>query len=233
MNESLYEYYQGLPTATLLILSRKPQDYTPEAFDVILGILNQRQIGEGDLQQVDVHFQGIEVKKQRVEAKKVKISDFISDFFRPKNGMTAERWLPVAVVLLGLSYLITLANDWRTLFSKYFFPLNIIDIIYIPITIVLLLTKRKWGWIFLYAYMLFSFLENLDFIYHWMFEWHFWSRVPVTGTLTALFFQLLFVLFLWRDDIAGYCKVTPRAKRYTAAFAVILAVLCILVIPYL
>jgi hypothetical protein len=213
---SLYESYKNYPTVDLLIMARMPSEYTPEAMEAVAQLLTERTVTDADLEEVARHFQHIADKSQRVSTYKQQVGSL----FQQGGEWTPQRWLPLLLILVAVHFVWTVVR--RGLTTRYYLThiTNIavaaeyFNLVYIAITWYLLYRKRRWGWILLCAFNLFSLLGNLSMAYYF-FKYQDIHHGSTSAFLWDIFVESGFLFFLLRNQITEYFQVTKTVRQRT------------------
>jgi len=97
--------------------------------------------------------------------------------------------------------------------------LALLGLAYFPWVFYLLLKRRRWGWILLFASSLFSFISALGQCYIF-FEFRRMYHGSLPALLSTVLISAAFVYFLWRDDIVTFFGVTAKTKKETLAISI-------------
>jgi len=241
MNFDFHEQFKDYSNIDLLKIVRQPANYQVTAITAAEDILSTRQVSEEEISVVDQYLLDIENsekdKKEKINALKSKVTDFLEPVLEPSEKTEPNKWVNIMLLILGILYVWTLFNTARSLIrflqcSYCEFNIGIIfgllPAIYTPFIFYLLIKRRRWGWILLFAenlYVLISGICNAYFFFKYQGYYH-----GVTASyLLPLLIRATFAIFLWRDYIVNYFGVTYETKKSTALYTTGATLLFVLV----
>lgn len=211
MNTDLFNHYQSLPTSELLVITRRPDDYTPEAVATAHQVLNQRVVTPADeppppVDKIDV------LAPLRAKVDQLRLDS--TEGFRP------ERWLPVFLVIYAVKISWSFVNDYRivrfAIKDGSFEILWFLPIELLPLLVLYLLYKRRaWGWILLFA------LSIMWLLGHVMSSYYSFKIVGISNlytlpnTIIHTIIDVAIIACLWRQDVAALFKIQPKTKLLT------------------
>ena len=164
MNFNFHEQFKDYSNIDLLKIVRQPANYQVTAVTVAEEILNTRQVSAEEISVVDQYLLDIENsekdKKEKINALKSKVTDFLEPVLEPSAKTEPIKWLNILLLLTGIYYAWTFYNAVRGLirFLKCTFCefdiaiiFGLLTAIYVPFMFYFLLKRRRWGWILLFA----------------------------------------------------------------------------------
>jgi hypothetical protein len=225
-----YGKYKNYPDLELLKIMRQPGDYQPEAVAAASQILNDRQIATEELQSLDQTLQDLEDAKrqkiEKIERLRTKAATFLSPILQPQKKIDPLQWLSYLLLVIGLQYLWTLFGMAkklvRLLKRENFFWIDYIDFIsvfYVPFIFYLLIKKRRWGWILLFADNFATLIMSLSETYIF-FKYQPIHHGSTVSFVAPILIRAAFAYFLWNDSIAELFCVNTRTKKRTALITV-------------
>ncbi len=230
MDASLYDHYKTLPNTELLTIARQTSDYTPEAIETVRRVLEERQVTEADEREVEERFESLAVEAEQRLALRQKANAILTTPFYGPDGYTAQKWLPILLIVWGGQYLWSLYRSRQLYYMVFtaalgFETLTVFgDLLLHLLTFYLLYKRHRWGWSLLFAYNMMAFFPLGTMVYVWIKAP--FPRWPDPGvTAEHLVIGVAIFLFLWREDITGYFKVTRRWKLRTILVACVVELL--------
>lgn len=214
---------------------RNPDDYQSAAVEVAAKLLNERQVLQEDIERTDKYFQELQdkakAKADKINSYKDKAADFFEPIIKPGTDVSPRKWLNILLLILGIDYLWTFYNAirgfiFRLKCSYCGFDITdiftLVNLIYIAVVFYLLLKKKRWGWILLFADNLFSFIARLSESYIF-FKYQEIHRGDTGSFLLSIIIKAAFVFFLWRKAISDFFGVTAKTKKETVIVVTIIA----------
>jgi hypothetical protein len=221
-----YGEYKNYPDLELLKIMRQPGDYQPEAVAVASQILNDRQIVTEELQSLDQSLHDLEdakrQKKEKIERLRTRAATFLSPILQPQKKIDPSQWLSYLLLIIGLQYVWTLVGLAKKLIRllnrEYFYWVDYIDFVpvfYVPFIFYLLIKKRRWGWILLFADNFATLIMSLSETYIF-FKYQHIHHGSTVSFIFPILIRAAFAYFLWKDAIAELFRVNTRTKKRTA-----------------
>lgn len=218
--------YQQYPNLGLLKIIRQPNDYQQEAVTAASHILNDRQIARKELQSLNRSLQQLEAAKkqkiEKIERLRSNAATFLSPILQPQKKIEPLQWLSYLLLVIGLQYAWTLFGFGkrlvRLLNREHFFWVDYIElvtILYIPVIFYLLVKKRRWGWILLFADDFASIIMSSSQSYIF-FKYQPIHHGTTTSFIVPILIRAAFAYFLWRAEIAELFGVNTGTKKRTA-----------------
>jgi len=185
-------------------------------------VLREREVSSGDQAEADRDFGEKEAKRMaataRVDSYKAAVADWVQPIARPSAEMQPQKWFRIFLVLFGFWYVRDLYYIVRFFIGAGRFGLDLEDFAFNGAIMaldtfffVLIIQKRKWGWILLvveHTYMIFInlalFVELLQIKM---------NHVNGVRNLSWALFSLAMVAFLWRRPMAEFFGVGPVVKK--------------------
>lgn len=241
MNFDFHHQYKDYSNIDLLKIVKRPAEYQSAAVTVATQILSERQVTPEETQFIEDYFQNIEnsakAKKIKVDAIKNKVVDFFEPVLQPSEKVEPSKWVNILLLVIAIQYAWSLFNTAKWLanflqceycgFDIIFFS-EFLTLLYVPPIFFLLLKKRRWGWILLFADTLFSLISKVSQTYIF-FKYQRIHHGDTASFLLSILIKAAFVFFLWRDPIARHFGITQVAKKKTAAITTIGTILFILI----
>jgi hypothetical protein len=229
------QLYQKYTNIELLRIVRYPDDYQAAAVEAATQILTSRNVSDEDREQAEQLFHNIDSKEaakhEKIEALQAKVADVLQPLIKPGPEITPQKWLNVFLLIIAIQYIWTFYTTLQQVIDSVRYHINVFGfltmtnifiLIYIPIIFYLLFKRRRWGWILLFADNILALMSLSTLIYNSF-------RYPITaGNSTAIIIQfsirIAFVLFLWRQTLAGHFGVSEKAKLHTLIITVCVTV---------
>jgi hypothetical protein len=228
MDFDFYQQYKDYTNIDLLKIVRQPANYQAAAVAAAEDILRARQVSENEILFVDQYFQDLinseKDKKEKIDALKDKVTDFLEPIYRPHKKVEPSKWLNILLLFIAIQYAQVLFNTAKRLISfsqcNYCsFDITIIvglfTLLYVPVIFFLLFKKRRWGWILLFADNLFVLISSISQSYIF-FKYQHIHNGDITSFLVPILIRIAFMCFLWRDSIMIHFGVTYEIKKKTA-----------------
>ena len=184
------------------------------------------------------------LKEEKMTAYKEKVADFLEPVLQPQQTVDPRKWLNIFLLVVAIQYAWTLfgyishvvryigyivqckkhgfnagSNEvswWDCAESRFDIMLlfELVNLAYIPLIFYLLIKRRRWGWILLFADNLFSLLGSLSQSYIFFAYQHIHN-----GDMLSFLFTILlrgcFAFFLWKKMIADHFDVSKPIKVKT------------------
>jgi hypothetical protein len=221
-----YNSYKQYSTADLINIVREKDNYQAVAVLAAEQLLREREVSFGDREEADRDFEEKAAKRMAATAKvdsyKATVADWVQPLARPSRELQPEKWFRIFLVVYGFYYARGLYYILRYLIRASSMGLDISDFVLNGTVIaldtlffVLIIQKRKWGWILLvveHTYMIF--INLIPFVAMFRFK-----RIHVNAmpNLYTAFFHFAMVAFLWRPVMAGFFGVQPVVKKRSLA----------------
>ncbi len=228
MDFDFYQQYKDYTNIDLLKIVRQPESYQSAAVVAAEDILRGRQVSEEEILFVDQYFQDIanseKDKKEKIDALKDKVTDFLEPLHRPNKNVEPGKWLNILLLVIAIQYAQVLFNTARRLIS--FFQCNncsfditiiagVFTLMYVPFIFFLLFKRRRWGWILLFADNLFVLISGVSQSYIF-FKYQSIHQGVTISFIIPILIRIAFMTFLWRDSITVHFGVTDAIKKKTA-----------------
>jgi len=233
MNLDFQQQFKDYSTVELLKIVKRPGNYQPTAVAAAEQLLRERQITAHELQVVEQYFQDLDnflkLKKEKADALKSKVTDFLEPLLQPGENVAPTKWLNILLLVIAIQYTWILYQTIQRLVSFFqcftcSFDITLfaetLTLFYIPLIFIFLYKRHRWGWMLLFADNLFSLLSRLSQSYSF-FKYHDFHGGDTATFISLLLIKAAFVLFLWRPSIAEHFKISARAKKKTAVVTVI------------
>jgi hypothetical protein len=225
MSFDFYSEYKNYPNLELLKIMKEPGGYQPEAVMAASRVLGERQVAAEELQLLDQSLQdldhAVKQRKEEVERLKARVWDFFSPILQPQERVEPEKWLNILLLMIGIEYIWKLVDFTRIMirvFSRgnFFWVdiLNFFTIAYLPFIFYLLLRRRRWGWILLFADNFAALILRLSESY-FFFKYHSIHHGSTISFTTPILVWAAFAFFLWRNHIVGLFGVNATTRKQT------------------
>jgi hypothetical protein len=231
MDFDFHQQFKDYSNIDLLKIVRLPANYQPAAVKAAEDILSERQISADEISVADQYIQDIENseknKKEKIDVLKHRVTDFLEPVINPSEKVEPDKWVNILLLVIGIQYAWTIFKTVKVLID-YFqctyctFDIAIVislwSLIYIPVIFFLLLKRRRWGWILLFADNLFVLISSVSQSYIF-FKYQHIHQGDTTSFLVQIFIRAAFVSFLWRNSITEHFGVSYETKKKTALIA--------------
>lgn len=242
MDFNFNELYRDYSSIDLLKIIKRPSDYQPTAVEAAKKILGSRVVTQSEIEAAGQYFIDLENKTKaktgKVDEYRDKAAGLLEPIVNPGTEINPVKWLNILLLVIGLQYAWTFYESIR----DFIFLLNCsycgfdlaylltaVNLVYIPFIFYLLLKRKRWGWILLFGDNLLALILKL--IQLFMFFGDGWFGVDAPGIfLFIICLKFLFVIFLWREDIAALFNITSAAKKQTVIIVVLIGLIYTLVL---
>jgi hypothetical protein len=234
MNFNFKETYKSLSTAELLNIVKQTNDYQPEAVLVAIALLKERTITHDDHSEAERLMSG--TKHNWIEEDKylntlsVKIENLVEPIVSPETEVNPQKWINILMFVLGIyaiRILTVLTMRWRRLFERdrfeYLYLFEIIEPLYLLITIFGLYKRKKWGWSLLMTYLV---LRTISYAFGIFISIKYsFLRMHIAETVlwTLIYTGALYLLS--RNHTRTYFSINDRLYRNTMFSAIIIYLL--------
>jgi hypothetical protein len=217
-----YDRYRQYSTVDLINIVREKESYQAAAVLAAERLLAEREVSSVDEEEADQYFREKEAKRvvaaARVDSYKATVADWVEPIAQPSAELQPYKWFRIFLVVYGFWYARDLYYVVRFFITARSIGLSLEDFVFIGATLaldtfffVLIIQKRKWGWILLvveHTYMIFVnlalFVEVLQIkMIHF----------NAARNLSWALFNLAMVAFLWRRPMAEFFGVEPVVKK--------------------
>jgi hypothetical protein len=242
MSLDFNKIYKDYSNAELLKILKRPTEYQPAAITAATQILEKRHVTSDDHQIVDDYFNDIDnnkkVRKEKTEDLRDKTLDLLEPVLKPSPEIEANKWVNILLLLLAIQYLWTIVvaviqvvnyTQCYDCSMDISFWAKASAIVYVPFIFFLLLKRRRWGWILLFADNLFSVIARLSQAYIF-FKYQSVHQGDTASFLLPLFIRSAFLYFLWREPIAEHFRIDEKTKMKTAKITTIITLLYIIAV---
>lgn len=234
MNFNFYDQYRVYSNVELLRIISRADEYQPEAVEAASLVLKDRNVTEEERAEVEQFFADKNAKAEKIEAYKDKAKDFFQPIVQPEEDVKPAKWLNIVLLLVAVDFLWEFYRAVKDTISRskcadcpvdpFSLLLSISGVVYLPVIFYLLLKRRRWGWILLFADNGISVLLQLSQA-HIFFKYQDMHGSDTTAFLLPVLIRLGFLVFLWRNDISGYFGVSMKTKQHVLIFLAVVAVL--------
>ena len=244
MNFNFIEDFKNYPTLDLLKISKRPADYQAAAVEAARLILSTRDVSLQELEEVDQYFRLIDqeekAKKEMILVYKEKVTSFIEPIILPEEQLKPSKWLKVLLLVIAVQYI------WRLFYiipgifrlfsySRFYFDLFLfflVELAYHPTIFLLLLRKKRWGWILLFAANVFAGVLLISEIIQGIYYLH-WPGRDSFHILLLITLRSLYLYFLLKDEITSYFNVGKQIKERSFMAGFLGALIFMAIVQYL
>jgi hypothetical protein len=236
-----YNQYRQYSTADLLNIVREKDNYQAAAVLAAEQLLAEREVSSFDEEEADRYFQEKETKRMastaRVGAVKAVVADWMEPIARPSVELQPDKWYRIFVVVYGIYYLRDLYFAVRYFTTAYSIGWNLEDFVVVGGTLaldtflfVLVIRRRKWGWILLVVeHTVLIFINVSLFVEMSRLRMFHVNSMP---NLYGALFHLAMVGFLLRRTMAEFFGVGPVVKKWALGVGLGLGVVFALLALY-
>jgi hypothetical protein len=240
MTFDFYQRYKDYSNVALLKIVKRPDEYQSAAVQAATQILDQRQITPEEIQFVDQYLQDLEEsiksKKDKIDARKNKLTDFFQPVLAPGEQIEPTKWVHILLLVISIQYAWSLFTTVKRLVRiihcdycrlDFFAIADLLTLLYVPFIFYLLFKRKRWGWILLFADNLFSLIPEVSQTYIF-FKYQSVHHGDTVSFLLSIFIKIAFAFFLWRQAISNHFNVSYETKRKTVTVTTIGTLLFIL-----
>ena len=229
MELNFFDEFKNYSTLDLLLITKEPEKYQPEATAAAEKLLRERNISIADIEGANHHLlqeaDAQSVKLARMDAYREQVVDVFEPVLVHNAPLNPAKWFKLFLVSYGLIYAWALYTVVKTQLkflncksckgdiTLWGGPINAI---FLTIVFYFLLENKRWGWILLMASnivgVVLGFVQ-LQLLYKYR---DLFSVGPVQ-CITPFVIPVLYVLFLWRPAISEFFKVDVKTKHRTTA----------------
>ncbi|MEJ8819267.1 hypothetical protein [Lacibacter sp. H407] len=241
MEFDFYEQYKDYSNYDLLKIVKQPDAYQPAALAAASQILSERQVTAEEVQLANDYFHNIEklakAKKEKVDQIKTKAVDLFEPVLYPSEKVEPAKWVNIFLLVIAIQYAWSLFKLIKRLVNFFqcshcrfdiFFFVELLTLLYVPIIFFLLLKRRPWGWILLFADNLFSLILSVSQS-HSFFKYQSIHEGDTFYFLVPILIKTAFLFFLWSAPISTHFNINQEAKKKTALTAATITLLFIAV----
>lgn len=217
-----YDRYRQYSTVDLIKILREKDSYQPGAVLAAEQLLQEREVTSVDEEEADQYIREKELKRMaataRVDSYKAAVADWVEPLARPSAELQPYKWYRIFLVVYGFWYARDIYQVVRYLIVSRRMGLDLEDFVFVGATmtldtffLVLIIQKRKWGWILLlveHTYMIF--IDLILFVELLQIKM---IHINVARNLSGALFNLAMVAFLWRRPMAEFFGVVPVVKK--------------------
>jgi len=245
MNLNFIEEFKNYSNLELLKIIKNPTHYQQAAVEAAQAIISTRSISQQEEDEIKNYFISIETaeqkKKEKILAYKSKIVDAFEPILILDEEVKPSKWVKALLIMLAVQYIYFLYSTLPRLLrmvldgGHYFevvFLVNCVVTVYFPVIFILLLRRKRWGWILLFADNIIAsvFIVGQIIIYLYSFDFLKWVRWD--SMLWSIFIRTAFLIFLLRKDITLYFNISRLTLQRAFMFAVLLALLLMAAVHY-
>lgn len=215
-----YEQYRQYSTADLINIVREKDNYQTAAVLAAEKLLAEREVLAVDEQEADQYFREKEAKRvaatARVDSYTAAVADWVEPLARPSAELQPYKWYRLFLLVYGFWYTYDLYQVARFFIRDRGISLEELMLVVVTfgfdtLLFVLIIKKRRWGWILLVVeHMLMIFINLILFVEILQFKF---VHVVAARNLSWALFHLAMVGFLWRRPMAAFFGVEPVVKK--------------------
>ena len=236
MDFDFLQEFNHFTNLELLKIIKKPANYQPAAVIAAQQVLSTRNISQQELEEIENYLISVELeerrRKEKILAYKSKIADVFEPILIPDEEIKPSKWLKVLLIVLAIQYvrdlyyilpwLFRLLSDGGHYFEIIFLT-NCGVVAYFPLIFILLLRRKRWGWILLFGETIVATVliigQMIPYLYYFDIpEWVKWDSL-----LWSITVRTAFLIFLLKKDITQYFHVDRLTIQRTFMIAVLLA----------
>jgi hypothetical protein len=254
MEFDLQELYQSLPNIELLKIIGRPQDYQPEAV-AKQKILDQSTITDEERNIVAGHYEEearkVTLKQQKEDSYKAAATDLLEPILQPTEHTPVSKWVNYFLLVVTADYTWSLYKYFFRLFEHFEYYkqnfgigdlLQALWIVYTPIVLLLVLKRRRWGWIFLFADNIVTPILILSqirlFFNHYNSVGKYlhpetYTSVFILSLIFPLIYKCGFAYFLSKEKIRTYFGIASRTKKRVVIVSVSIGIIITFLLPIL
>jgi hypothetical protein len=234
MDFNFRESFQAYSNVELLNIIGEADKYQPEAVEAARHILGGREVHDNDYELAN----GFKAAQKGAEgSKEESLSDFLESVIEeaPDPKVIGQvNILYIVQTLLYVWYILALIKpldafqqcEECSVVSADFLTM-IYPAVYIPVGMLLLIRRKRWGWFLLVGFYIVKSLTGvLDICYYIYYLKTFSSaQYPaMAGGIVYMLMRIGLVLFLYKPAIAAYFNVNERAKRNTMIISIVITI---------
>lgn len=217
--------FSNYSNVELLRIIKRPDDYQPDALKAAIEIIATRKVTDNDQKEVEEYYETIaqndKKKREQFELLKKKANNLFEPILQPTSSITPSKWLNIFLLAVAAQFIWSFCMTIKSMISFYecigcgfdiTYLGSFLNLIYIPLVFYLFYKRNKWGWILLFGDNLFSVLSSLSQSYIF-FKYQTIHQGDTGDFIWTLIIKSVFVVFLWREDIASYFNILPTDKK--------------------
>lgn len=225
MNNSYYERYSHYSNLELIRIIEYASDYQPLAVETAKTILTERNISEREMS-VEIsklieEKENLRIKKEKSENIKNSIIDLFKPFIHPQEKLDYRKWFHILCIYLLAYYLYSIIFQTNTYTNSVI--LTIITYTYIPIFIILIILKKKIGWVLLMfnsIFIIHARLFSCFFIIYMNQEQVDWSII----IMPIVYYAILISIQL-KDEVKTLFNISQTLKKRTILYSLIIGLI--------
>jgi hypothetical protein len=226
------ELFETYSNKDLLTITFRPENFQADAVMAARHILNQREVSEEDKNLASSELLMEASRQNLMQSLSTKLvvrsSKFIKDLMIPTDEFDVRKWVLIVSIFLSVQYLWQSIDSIRYL--VFFFncsdcymtivePTYMLLFIYTPVAILLLLSRKKWGWRLILFNSVLAVTLEIGFAFLRF-------NNNQTDLVLPLFSVLLYVLllrFLLRSEVLSHFLIARKTKENTIGFSILLS----------
>ena len=245
MNLNFIEEFKDYSNLELLKIIKNPANYQPAALIAAQQILSTRIISQQELEEIENHLISIELEEQRSKEKilayKSKIADALEPILIPGEESKPSKWLKWMLIVLVIQYArilyYTLPWIFRTLsygghYLEIVFLINCATLVYFPLIFILLLKRKKWGWILLFGDNIIASVLIIAQVITYLYYIETSKGAGWESLIWSIGVRTAYLTFLLKKDITLYFRVNRLAVERTFMICVLLALTFMAAVHY-
>lgn len=227
------EQFRNYSTVELLLITKHPDKYQPEAVAAAAGLLASRNIGEEEAAAVAAYQESAIDSNNPVDKLQSEAGDLLKPFLTKGEKATPEQWYKLLLVLWTIQLAFTAYNT-----ISYLIGFSQLQIKFIPFgtylylagaafntaIYVLLFKRMRMGWILFFVFNLLG-IGN-DLLRLWLKNNY--NNIDFTSVLIDLVLLIIHAgvaVVMWQQNIAALFEVSKAEKKYTFVAAGVLMAL--------
>jgi hypothetical protein len=233
MEFNFRESFQAYSNVELLNIIGEADKYQPEAVEAARHILGGREVHDSDYELAN----GLKAaKKEAAGPEEESLADFLESVMKEAPDPKVIRqvnMLYIVQTLLYVWYILALIQpldafqqcEECSVMSADFFAM-IYPVVYIPVGMLLLIGRKRLGWLLLAGFHTVKSLTGVLDICYYIYYLKTFSSAQYPAMAGGIIYMLIragVVLFLYKPAIAAYFNDNERAKRNTMIISIAIA----------
>lgn len=236
MNTDFLELYQSYSNIELLKIIKRPDQYQPQAVNVAIQILDNREVTEQEQQAADEYFREMDRSKQLRQDKVASVRKTLTSFLSSLNvfdkNATTQNWINLLVTFTALEYIYTVVQTTMTVINTFYcpscllyimFPKKILYLTVVPFVFVFLAERKQIAWSLLFGLKIYTLATSLVTLYSFLHM----TALPFK-TLVFLFLVPLisaaYLILLWQKPVRTIFTVTFETSVQTLVLSLAIMV---------
>lgn len=235
---AFFEIYSSYSNYELLKITKRPENYQPEAVRVAEKLLASRVISEDETNQVEKYYQEIDYQKKITQEKRESIYKNLNAHFNvfanTNNILDVEKWLNIYIIFILATLLFSTfmifygiynAKESDILDFKYYLIGYFIQTLFTLFLVFLLYKRKRLGWILVVVSSFFSLsIILIKIVLLINFSGLFFLQNSYS-LLWSIVINIATVLFFWKNEVAELFVISSKQKIKYYANIIIVAFL--------